>query len=314
MSFSILQPGVIEEAYKRIQSHVRNTNLVESKELNQELHHDIFFKLETEQKVGSFKVRGVLNTLLSLQEQNKLPHEVVAFSSGNHGQAVAWAANALNIRSTVFLPQNTSLNKQHATSNYGAHVVMTKTRQEAEDLVKEKELQGCYAIPPSDHDLVIAGNGTACYEALREMDAPDAIFASCGGGGLVSGCFLATQLLAPAVKVFAVEPENANDVARSIKQNKIFRFIDSPPSVADGARTLGVSERIFYYLKQTAGVIEVKEEDIIFWTKKLREMLKVNCEPTAALAMAGAFNWLKQQKVRKKILVILSGSNTDGIY
>jgi len=311
MSFKILAPRAVEEAYHRIKNYVTRTRLIESPELNNLLGSRIKFKLETEQIAGSFKVRGALNALLKLQELNKLPKEIAAFSSGNHAQGIAWAAKELRIKATIYLPEYTAKFKQEAVKKLGANVIVTKTRQEAEDLVIEHEKKGGYIIPPSDHDLVIAGNGTVCYEALQEMVNVDAVFAACGGGGLVSGTYLATKVISPKTKVFAAEPSIANDAAQSVKNGSIVRFKDSPKTIADGARTLGITPRIFHYLKQIDGFYEIDEEEIIFWATYLSELFKINCEPTAALAMSAAYRWLQTQTSKKEVLVILSGGNIE---
>jgi threonine dehydratase len=159
--------------------------------------------------------------------------------------------------------------------------------------------------------MVIAGQGTACLEALQDGDMPDAIFATCGGGGLLSGTWLAAQRLAPKAAVFGAEPKMANDAAQSYRSGRIVSFSESPMTIADGARTLHISERTFHYLRQLAGFYEVEEREIIYWTQWLQHLLKVSVEPTAAAAMASAHQWLKAQKTKKRALVILSGGNLD---
>lgn len=311
MPFKILAPRAVEEAYLRIKNHINRTEIVESAHLNEQLNHRIKFKLEVNQKVGSFKVRGVINALLKLKEQKALPSEIVTFSSGNHGCAVAWACQNLNIKATIYLSQDTDQFKQQLLRDLGANLIITNSRQVAEDLTYQHTLKGAYELPPSNHDQIIAGNGTACYEALQEMISPAAIFASCGGGGLVAGSYLASRMFNPISKIFAAEPLIANDVARSLRANTIYRFKNSPKTIADGARTLGITERLFYYLKRIEGIFEISEAEIIFWAKYLSNLLKINCEPTAAISMAAAYQWLKNQPTRKEVLVILSGGNTQ---
>ncbi len=305
----LISPVEVSIAYNRIKNYIYKTPIVYSTILDNFLGHNIFFKVECQQRTGAFKIRGAVNALLSLQERNKLPREVVAFSSGNHAQAVAIAANMLGVKAKIILPNFTSTIKQQATKYYGAEIINTKTRKDAEDLTKEIAQQGAYPIYPFNDDQIIIGQGTACYEALNDKLEPDAIFASCGGGGLVSGTFLAKNLLYPKAKIFASEPLQANDAAQSYKANKIIGFADSPQTIADGARTPKICERTFNYLKQIDGFFEITEEQIIYWTQWLMHLLKITVEPTAALAMAGAFEWLKMQKYKQTILVILSGGN-----
>lgn len=309
MTFKILSPEVVREAHSRIALFIKRTPLIQSSFLNNWFGHEIIFKAEGHQTTGAYKVRGALNTLLALKEQNDLPEKVVAFSSGNHAQAVAWAGAKLGVKATIFMPSFTSKIKQQATRGYGAEVVITNSRMEAETAAIDAAENGAYLIPPFDHDMEIAGQGTACFEALNDGAKPDAIFAPCGGGGLLSGTFLATQLLAPNTKIFAGEPKQANDAAISYKTGNIFRFPDSPITLADGAKTLAVSPRTFHYLKQLNGFYEVEEEDIIYWTQWLTHLLKLPVEPTSAVAMGAAYQWLGTQKTKQRVLVILSGSN-----
>lgn len=269
-----------------------------------------FFEFEGGQKAGAFKARGALNTLLTLKEKNQLPERVIAYSSGNHAQAVAWAAQILGIRATIFIPQFASSIKIAATKNYGAEVVLTRERQEAEDLAHALAKQH-FLLPPYDHDDVIAGQGTAAFEAWAEEGGFDAVFAPCGGGGLISGTYLATRLFSNQAEVCAAEPLLANDAAQAYKTGVITRFFDTPMTLADGARTLSVSARTLQYIRLINHFYEIEEEDIARWTQWITHLLKVSIEPTAALGMAAAFKWLQNDQTGRKILVILSGGNTD---
>ncbi len=307
-----IAPDAIAKAHQRICDHIHRTPLLSSSQLNARLGHDIFFKVEAFQKTGAFKARGALNSLLELKEQNQLPAHVVTFSSGNHAQAVAWAAQKLKIKATIFLPEFTSAIKQQATRAYGANVILTKNRQQAEEQTAKMHAEGAYFLHPFDHDGVIAGQGTACYEVLKYDELkPDAIFATCGGGGWLSGTYLAKELLLPSALVFGVEPLNANDAATSYRKKHIHRFNDSPPTLADGARAMSVSPRTFQYLQKLDGFYEVSEERMIYWTQWLSHLLKATIEPTSALSMEGAKQWLESQSKRKTILILLSGGNID---
>jgi threonine dehydratase len=312
-TFTILSPDIITTAHQRIAPYIHRTPLVSSHLLNEWLGHQIFFKAEMLQKIGAFKSRGALNKLLALKEHNALPARVCAFSSGNHAQGLAYAAKLLGIECTIFFPKNVSAVKLQATKNYGASIELVNTRAEAESKAATMEQeQGALFVHAYSDDDIIAGQGTACLEALQDMTHhPDAIFAPCGGGGLTSGTFLAKSLLCPKAKLYAVEPALANDASQSYKAGSIVRFKDSPPTIADGVRTLAVSERTFHYLKKTDGFIEVSEDNILYWTQWLTHLLKLTTEPTAALTMAGAFQWLQLQTKPQIILVILSGGNID---
>jgi threo-3-hydroxy-L-aspartate ammonia-lyase len=297
----------IRAALSRIAPHIYRTPLLESSLLNGWLGHEIIFKAEGLQKIGAFKTRGALNALLSLKERGKLTSRVVAYSSGNHAQAVAYGASLLGIHATVVMPKFVSQVKQNATRDYGAELILTDTRPEAEALALKLAAEGAYFIHPSDDDAVIAGQGTAALEALEDGANPDAVFAACGGGGLLAGTYLAAE----NIQVFGAEPKMANDAAQSLRAGRIIGFDKSPMSIADGARTLRISERTYHYLKKLAGFYEIEERDIIYWTQWLTHLLKIQVEPTAALSMAAAHQWLKTQKERKRVLVILSGANLD---
>lgn len=307
---NFMAPNVITTAYNRIKNYINKTLLLENNTLNEILGSKLYFKFEGMQKVGSFKARGALNTLLHLREQGNLPKEVVAYSSGNHAQAVAWAAKQIGIKATIIVPSIASPIKIAATKSYGAEVIITKERQEAEDLAHEKA-KSAFLLPPYDHDDVIAGQGTAALEAWMQEGNFDAVFAPCGGGGLISGTYLATRLFSEKTKVFACEPLMANDAAESYRNGVIKRFKQSPMTIADGTRTLGVSERTFQYIKRLNGFYEISEEQIIYWTQWLTHLLKINLEPTCALGMAGAYQYIKEGNVGSKILIIISGGNID---
>ena len=302
----------VTAAYNRIKSYLHQTPILCSETLNEMLGHKIYFKVESLQKTGAFKVRGSLNHLLKLQEENKLPEKVVAYSTGNHGIGLAWAARKLGIHARIYLPENTAAVKQQAAKYYGAEVIYTKTRTEAEALSKQDGENGFYYMHPSDSDATIAGASTLCYEALMQLGfKPDAIFASCGGGGLLSGSYLAKELLSPGSLLFGTEPETANDAYQSLKQGKIFRFADSPATIADGLRTLGISERTFKYLQKLDGMYLGSEEEIYYWTAWLIHLLKIACEPSCALNMVGVVDWASKQNSEQKILVLISGGNID---
>jgi threonine dehydratase len=267
-------------------------------------------------KTGSFKLRGVLNHLLALKENGKLPDKIVAYSTGNHALAMAHAAKIFGIHARVYLPQNVSPIKKRTAKYYGAEVMEVETRAQAEAGAKKDGENDFYYLHPSDDDQTIAGAGTMCYEALQEMkqrniSLPDAIFASCGGGGLLAGTYLAKELLSPASKLIGAEPELANDAYQSLQQGYINRFEDSPKTVADGLRALSISERTLNYLKKLDEFYTLSEETIYYWTAWLMQTMKVTCEPSAAISMGAAARWLKTNGHGKTVLVLVSGGNVD---
>jgi threonine dehydratase len=316
LKFMIQAPSNVRLAYNRIKDYLHYTPILRSEVLNEMLGCDIYFKADSLQKTGAFKVRGVLNHLLTLQESGELPTQVVGYSTGNHGIGLSWAAAKLGIKARIYLPQNTSPVKQRAAAYYGAEVIYTATRAEAEAKTKYDGNNGFYYMHPSDSDHTIAGAGTLCFEALTQIGTikPDAIFASCGGGGLLSGAYLAKELLSPNSKLIGSEPLQANDAYLSIKQNSIFRFAHSPDTIADGLRTLGISERTFEYLKKLDDFYLVDEHKILYWTAWLLHLLKIACEPSCALNMQAISEWLKTcGQTKPVIMVLISGGNIDPV-
>jgi len=302
----------IQAAKMRIDPYINQTPILSSSLLNQWLGHEIFFKCENFQKIGAFKARGGLNTVAWLVESGQKPKHIVANSSGNHAQAVAYAGQQFGIPTTIFMPEYSSQVKIQATKGYGARVVLSKTRDITDALVREAaQDEGTYWIPPFNHEQVICGQGTAALEALTDLEDINAVFTPCGGGGLTSGTLLATRGLAPKAKMFGVEPLNANDAAESLRTGSIQRLPGIPDTLADGAMTMAVGDITFEYLKQLDGFYEVEEDKIVYWTQWLTHLLKCRLEPTCAMPMQAVVEWLKTQKAQQRVLVIISGGNMD---
>ena len=300
------------KARQRIKDYIEKTPVISNKVINAELGAQVFFKMENQQKVRAFKARGAFNALLSYREEHgEFPQKVVAHSSGNHAQAVAIACKEFGIEALIYMINKASPLKIKTTKSLGATVVLCEKRSEVNGRAEEKQKEGYFFIHPADGDDIIAGQGTAVLEALEEIGSVDAIFAPCGGGGLACGSYLAAQGLSPKAQVFACEPANANDVARSIRAGKIIGYEDTPNTIADGARTLSTMPQAFGYLQQLAGVLEISENKIISWQKKLIEVLEQKIEPTSALAVAGAEQFLQNNAHldNPKILVVISGGN-----
>lgn len=302
----------VKLAASRLKNHIEKTPVISNEKLNQKLGAQIFFKMENQQKTKSFKARGAFNSILAYQEKHgKFPEKIVAQSSGNHAQAIAKACQEFQIPAIIYMINKASPVKIAATQALGAEVVLLEKRSEVNKSAEEKQKEGYVFIHPNAGDDIICGQGTSAFEALLEIGEVEAIFAPCGGGGLVAGTYLASLGLSPKAKVFACEPLNANDAARSFREGKILGYEDTPNTIADGARTLEVTPQSFEYLQKIAGFCEISEEEIIFWQKKLSEILEQRIEPTSALAIAGAAQFLKNNSQLKnpKILVIISGGN-----
>ncbi len=310
-SFTNLTPAKVLEAQSRIGRHINRTAIIESERLSEWLGHSIIFKCDNFQKTGAFKARGALNTVMSLVERGDTPKKVVAFSSGNHAQAVAWSCNKFGIPATIYMEKTVSPIKVQATKSYGAEVVLTESRQQAMDICEEEVKSGAYFIPPYDNDMVIAGQGTCALETFQDGVEPDAVFVPLGGGGLVAGTFLASQLFNKKIKVFGCEPANGSDAYNSFMSGTIFKLDALPDTIADGVKTLSIAPRTFHFIRQLAGVTIHSEQEIIYFTQWIYHLCKIICEPSCSLSLAGAFSWLKEQTSPKTVLVILSGGNVS---
>lgn len=296
----------------RIRSHIYNTPIISNIEINQQLNAEIFFKMDNQQVTNSFKARGAFNAVLAHYDRfGFYPKKIVAQSSGNHAQAVAYVANKLQIPAIIYMATNVSALKIEATKKLGAEVVLCERRADANQQAEQKQNEGYFFIHPSDNDDVIAGQGTCLFEALNDVDDVEAVFAPCGGGGLLSGCILARDGFNKNIKIIGCEPLNGNDAFRSILANKIVGYEESPHTIADGARTLKISERCFYYLKKLDQIIEIPEEKIHYWQLKLSNLLEQKIEPTSALSIAGCEIYLQKNPnlINKKFLAILTGGN-----
>ena len=302
----------IKQAQQRIQPYINQTPILESSLLNEWLGHRILFKAECLQKVGAFKIRGALNMLLKAQQQGTLAGHIVASSSGNHAQAVAYAAKLLGKKATVYSGQNISSVKAAATRSYGAELKLFATRREADEQVKLAASQAdTLWIPPYNHPDIIAGQGTVVADALAQTGEVNGIFAPIGGGGLIAGSLIYAKGLYPDCAVIGAEPLLGNDAAESVRKGAIHALADSPNTLADGAATLAVGEHTFPFLQQLDGISEVEEHHIAYWTQWLQHLLKIHVEPTCAMSMQAVCQWLRLQSVPQTVLVILSGGNID---
>lgn len=302
----------IKKAHSRIEDHIVKTPLITNQIINQKLGAEIYFKCENFQYTGSFKFRGVMNKMLKFREDNGFfPEKIVAVSSGNHAHAVAYVAQKFGVKALIFMEKKVSAYKIAATRSYGAEVILTETKKETEIFAEEKIKEGYVYFHSSNDSDIVCGQGTSPLEAIAEVGDFDAIFAPCGGGGLVASSYLAVQVQKNKPKVFAVEPLMANDAAITYRTGKLFAFEHSQDSIADGVRTLKISDHNIPFLFKLDGVYEIEEENIVKWTQIISSRLKIFIEPTGALSMGAAEKFLAEHKGEKnfKILVILSGGN-----
>jgi len=302
----------ITDTFNRIKPYVTRTPIFSASFLNKQMGCHIFFKAECFQKIGAFKFRGAMNALLSYQEKHGvLPKKVVAFSSGNHAQAIALSGQILGVTVRIYTPSFSSKVKIQATESYGAEVIKVSSRSEAEHLTQKAIDEGFYLIHPFNDEDILLGQGTACYEALQDITEPDAIFATCGGGGWLAGSYLAKEALSPNSKMIGAEPAEADDAYQSYKAGKIVALNKPTMTIADGARSSQVGTITFPYLQKLDDFFTVPEERIIYWTQWLNHLLKIRVEPTSAVTMGAVEQYLKKHPESKRLLVLISGGNID---
>src|SRR5262245_34541055 len=300
----------IAAAHERIKSHARRTPVMPSRQVDEMTGAKVFFKCENLQRMGAFKFRGAYNALSQLNaEQRK--RGVLAFSSGNHAQAVALSGKLLGIPTTIVMPEDAPKVKLDATRGYGGEVVTYGKGENREALAKRlSEERGLTLIPPFDHPHVIAGQGTAAKELIEDAGALDALLVPCGGGGLISGCAIAARHLSPKCRVMGVEPAAGDDATRSFREKKLVK-IEVPDTIADGARTTSLGDITFpLVMNYVNDMLTVTDEELLramFW---LWERMKIVVEPTGALA-ACALLEKKLNLEKQKVGVILSGGNVD---
>ncbi|AVT58589.1 threo-3-hydroxy-L-aspartate ammonia-lyase [Pectobacterium versatile] len=298
-------------AAERIDGYANKTPVMTSRTANDAFGAEIFFKCENLQRMGAFKFRGAMNALLQFSDEQKAAG-VVTFSSGNHAQAIALAAKLLGIPATIVMPHDAPAAKVAATRGYGGNVVeynrYTEDREQiGNDLAKK---YGLTLIPPYDHPHVIAGQGTAAKELLEETGELDALFVCLGGGGLLSGCALATRQLSPQCKIYGVEPLAGNDGQQSFRSGNIVH-IDTPKTIADGAQTQHLGNYTFPLIRQNVDdILTVTDDDLIDAMRFYAERMKIVVEPTGCLSFAAARN-LKESLRGKRIGIIISGGNVD---
>lgn len=297
-------------ASKRLQGVVFTTPVLESSALNERLGAEIVFKCENLQYTGSFKFRGAYNALsgLSGQERRK---GVLTLSSGNHAQAVALVGRMLDIPVTVVMPDNASRSKRAATEGYGARVMdfdpATTSRETV--ILELQEQTGMTFVPPFDHPRVIAGQGTAGLELMSQEDGIATVLVPCGGGGLLSGMALACKAENPNCRMIGVEPELADDGARSFAA-KSLHSVHNPQTIADGTRTPSLGELTFpLILQHVDDMVTVREESIKEAVRFFLRQMKIVVEPSGALGLAALLQGVVQPQ--SKTAVLISGGNVD---
>ena len=271
----------------------------------------LFLKCENLQRMGAFKFRGAYNAISRLSAAEK-ERGVIAYSSGNHAQAVALVSQILGVQATIVMPQNAPRLKLEATRAYGAQVVLyDPATSSREEIARRLGAEHGYAvIPPYDHPHIIAGQGTAALELLQETGPLDTLFVPCGGGGLLSGSAIAARGLAPNCRVIGVEPAAGDDATRSFHTGTL-HTVHNPDTIADGARTPSLGQYTFPLVRQyVSDMLAVSDEDLVRTMQFVWTRLKLIVEPTGVLGLAALFNH-RYPVENKRIGVLLSGGNVD---
>jgi threonine dehydratase len=300
----------VAAAHQRIKSQAHRTPVMTSRQVDELTGANVFFKCENLQRMGAFKFRGAYNAL-SLLSPDEKRRGVLAFSSGNHAQAVALAGQLLNVKTTIVMPEDAPRVKLEATRGYGGEVVTYGKGENREALAKRlAEERSLTLVPPFDHPHIVAGQGTAAKELIEDAGALDVLLVPCGGGGLISGCAIAARHLSPDCRVIGVEPAAGDDATRSFKEKKLVK-IEVPDTIADGARTTSLGSITFpLVLKYVNEMLTVTDAELLRAMFFLWERMKIVVEPTGALAFA-ALHTNKFAAKGLRVGVILSGGNVD---
>jgi len=301
----------IRAAQARIRAIAHRTPVMTSRSFNAEAGLAAFFKCENFQRGGSFKIRGASNFIFSLSRE-ELEHGIVTYSSGNHAQAVAIAAEAAGARATIVMPHDAPRSKVEATRAHGATIVTYDRYRESREAIGRKiaEETGAVLVPPYDHPWTIAGQGTTALELVEDIPDLDALLAPVGGGGLLAGCSIAAKSLHPSIRLFGAEPELANDTYLSFEAGRRIE-IPVPTTIADGLRATQPGEITFPILQEhIEGILLVSEEEIKEAVKFFFSRLKIVVEPSGAVA-AAAVLFRRLPPGVERAGIILSGGNVD---
>ena len=299
----------VAAAAQRLQGHARRTPVLTSRTLDEATGAQVFFKCENFQRMGAFKFRGAFNALSRFDARQRRGG-VVAFSSGNHAQAIALSARLLGMPATIVMPKDAPAAKVAATQGYGGTVVFYDRYAEDREAIGRRlaEQHGMTLVPPYDHADVIAGQGTAAKELFDEVGPLDALFVCLGGGGLLAGSALATRALSPQARLYGVEPEAGNDGQQSFRRGEIVR-IETPQTIADGAQTQHLGELTFGVIRRDVDdILTATDAELVQAMRFFAERMKIVVEPTGCLGFAAA----RRQPVKgQRVGVIVSGGNVD---
>ena len=299
-------------ASKRIEGHGHRTPILTNKTIDELTGKKIFFKCENFQKIGAFKFRGGWNTISSLSEE-EASKGVCTHSSGNHAQAVAYAAMKRNIPAHIVMPRNAPKVKIQAVEGYRANITLCEPTLKArrETLEKIAEKTGAYVVHPFNEPKVIAGQGTCAMEMIEDIGDLDAICAPIGGGGLMSGTCIAARSMLPNVRLFGAEPKGADDAYQSLKKGKLIPQ-NNPKTICDGLLT-SMGENTWNILKDhLEDIITVSDEEVVTAMKLIWERMKIIIEPSCATPLAAVLTpEFRELENIETIGIILTGGNVD---
>lgn len=301
----------VQAAAQRIAGVAHRTPVLTSRTADDISGARLFFKCENFQRMGAFKFRGAFNALSRFTADQRRTG-VIAFSSGNHAQAIALSARILGMPAVIVMPHDAPAVKIDATRGYGAEVITyDRYTQDREALGRSIAAErGMTLIPPYDHADVMAGQGTAALELIEDVGQLDALLVCLGGGGLLSGCATAARELLPQCRVLGVEPEAGNDVQQSLARGEIVH-IDVPRTIADGAQTQHAGQLTFAVMQaRVDGVLTVTDAQLVQTMRFFAERMKMVVEPTGCLAAAAALQRVADFR-GQRVGVIISGGNVD---
>jgi threonine dehydratase len=301
----------IEAARKRLAGVAHRTPVLTSRQFDEQAGARVFFKAENLQRVGAFKFRGAYNKIKAETERGKVD-AVVAFSSGNHAQAVALVCRLLGIRATIVMPDDAPQSKIDATRGYGAEVVLyDRASQSRDDLAEEicRE-RGAVLVPPFDDELIMAGQATGAVELLEDVPDLDAIVVCVSGGGLIGGWATAARHMRPGILVYGAEPETADDTKRSLDAGHRVE-VPQNPTIADGLRVSSPGKLTFPIVQETVkDILLVSDGEMIETLTWMLERMKVLVEPSG-VAAAAAVRHRKADFSGQRVGVVLSGGTVD---
>ncbi|HYE93146.1 MAG TPA: threonine/serine dehydratase [Terriglobales bacterium] len=302
----------VKAAARRLQGHVTRTPVLRCDALDAASGYAVHLKCENLQRAGAFKIRGALNKLLTLSEDERR-RGVVAFSSGNHAQGVALAARLVGTTAVICMPTDAPRLKLDATRGYGAEVVLyDRQKDDREALARRIAADtGRVVVPPYDDYAIMAGQGTAALELLDDVPALDALLTPVGGGGLLAGCSTVAKAVRPAITVIGVEADTAHDTYLSMRKGERVS-IPPPPTIADGIRLTTPGALTFPVLQaNVAEIALVSDDEILAAVRLLAVSAHVVAEPTGAVPVAAVLSGRLPLPKGAKVGVVISGGNID---